>query len=91
MCEPEPMEWIAEIDTLIFSGGGVRGIVFVGALEELQQQYPGVLSQLKHVAGTVRQMAKWFSSSPTYPDGKTTPRDQSLDTDHSINWNKISS
>lgn len=46
------MEWIAEIDTLIFSGGGVRGIVFVGALEELQQQYPGVLSQLKHVAGT---------------------------------------
>jgi len=46
------MEWISEIDTLIFSGGGVRGIVFVGALEELQQQHPGALAQLKHAAGT---------------------------------------
>jgi len=46
------MEWVNEIDSLIFSGGGVRGIVFVGALEELQQQYPAVLKQLKNVSGT---------------------------------------
>jgi NTE family protein len=39
-----------EYENLVFEGGGVKGIAYVGALQELENQ--GILQHIKNVAGT---------------------------------------
>ena len=40
------------IENLVFQGGGVKGVAYIGVLEELQKQKPDFLPNIKRIAGT---------------------------------------
>ena len=40
------------IENLVFQGGGVKGVAYVGVLEELETQNPDFLPKIKKIAGT---------------------------------------
>lgn len=44
------MNMAYHFNNLVFEGGGVKGIAYVGALEVLQEE--GILQNVKRVAGT---------------------------------------
>lgn len=51
------MEWIKEVDTLAFSGGGIRGIAHVGALEAFEEYWMktynrSIYTHIKAVSGS---------------------------------------
>lgn len=40
------------ITSLVFEGGGVKGIAYAGAYKALKEEYPGLLDKLHWVAGS---------------------------------------